>query len=147
MKAIVVIVCVLALTLSSVVVYLFSPVKHAVKEEDLLNIAEPYYLVKWIQTTGSSWMIIGDQDGLYDEPILILITGEWPSIVKSYEVAIGHNTYICYGYYVGESKPYYYSEHFSEYHFTGWDILYPIKREGILPFLPKSYLCRLDTLG
>jgi len=78
MKAIVVIVCVLALTLSSVVVYLFSPVKHAVKEEDLLNIAEPYYLVKWIQTTGSSWMIIGDQDGLYDEPILILITGEWP---------------------------------------------------------------------
>jgi len=147
MKVFAIVACVLVLILSGIAAYLFSPVKQAIKQEDLQNIETPYYLVKWVQVTGSSWKIIGDQDGLFDEPLYIEITGEWPYIVKDYAIATGQNTYICYGYYAGVSEHSNSTIEISDYHFTGWDILYPIKRNGALPFEPESYLSRLDMLG
>jgi hypothetical protein len=145
--------------------YLLFPVKFALTQKNLDALKKPYFLVEWTQVTGSSWEIVGDQHGRYDKAIYIIEhrdipymiknstykteyivgSGETPSIVRNYNFAIGENTYICYGNYVGEigignSKK------FSEYQFTDWDILYPVKRDGIIPFLPKSYICKLDFI-
>ncbi|MBP3361304.1 MAG: hypothetical protein J6N52_10650 [Clostridia bacterium] len=119
------------------------PVKYALKQEDLANIETPYFLVQWTQVTGSSWMIVGDQDGYYDNAKYVIANGETPSVVQNYDVATGHNTYVCYGSYVGETEiPG--GEILSEYQFTGWDILYPVKRNMPISLLPKSYLCKFD---
>jgi hypothetical protein len=120
--------------------YLLFPVKYALKQKDLDALEKPYFLIQWVQVTGSSWRIVGDQNGYYDKQNYIVESGEIPYIVGNYSIAIGDNTYICYGHYIGEDKIF----DFSEYQFTGWDILYPVKRDAIIPFWPKSYLSKLD---
>jgi hypothetical protein len=81
--------------------------------------------MEWTQVTGSEW--------------------ETPSVVQNYHFAIGKNTYVCYGNYVGEIDIGN-GDMLSKYQFTGWDILYPVKRDGIIPFLPKSYICKWDFI-
>ena len=123
----------------------FTPVKYALKQSDL-DSKEAYFLIKWIQVTGSDWMIIGDQNGLYEHPLYIIADGKIPSVVSNYAIATGHNTYICYGSYEGEADIG--GGHFlSKYHFTDWDILYPVQRNGLIPFMPKGYLCKWDFVN
>jgi hypothetical protein len=118
--------------------------KFAVKLEELKKLDNPYYLVKWTQTTVSNWMIIGDETGYYREVEYVVLCGEIPDIVRNYDIAIGGNIYICYGEYVGEIETPAIEETISEYQLSGWDILYPIKREAIFPFWPKAYLTHMD---
>lgn len=125
--------------------WLFYPVRYALKFEDLATQNKEYFLLQWQQTTGSSWMIIGDQNGYYDEPEDIVAQGEMPFQQNfNYSIAKAENTYVCYGSYKGEIDISRKGEFLSEYQFTGWDILYPVKRDGLIPFLPKSYLCKYD---
>jgi hypothetical protein len=127
-----------------IMIYLLFPVKYALKQKDLDVLEKPYFFIKWTQVTGSSWRIVGDQDGYYDRSKYIITNGGGcPHIVGNYDIARADNTYICYGYYIGEGKDYG-GPIFSEYQCTGWDILYPVKRDAIIPFWPKSYLSRLD---
>ncbi|MBO4898101.1 MAG: hypothetical protein J5590_07380 [Clostridia bacterium] len=121
----------------------FAPVKYAVSQEDLLNSKEQYYLVQWVQVTGSSWMIVGDQNGYYEHGKYIVAKGEVPSVVENYSIATGHNTYICYGEYCGKTDIGG-GDILETYQFSGWDILYPVKRNGLIPFLPKKFLCKMD---
>ncbi len=123
--------------------FCFVPVKYAVSKEDLLNSKEQYYLVQWVQVTSSSWMVVGDQNGYYEHGKYIVAKGEVPSVVENYSIATGHNTYICYGKYCGETDIGG-GEIMETYQFSGWDILYPVKRNGLIPFLPKKYLCKMD---
>jgi len=120
----------------------YSPVKYALKQTELDALNDSYYLVQWTQATGSSWKIIGDQDGYFDREVYIIAKGEVPSIVNNYDIATGQNTYICYGYYAGETRIDG-NEMLGEYQFSGWDVLFPVKRNG-LSLLPKSYLCKYD---
>ena len=123
-----------------------TPVKYAVKMEDLTGSGVPYYLVQWVQVTGSSWEIVGDQYGYYPESLYIIAEGETPSAAKNYSVAIGQNTYVCYGEYVGECEIPESGMVLGKYKFTDWDILFPIKRETVLPswFYSSNYLSEAD---
>lgn len=145
--------------------YLFFPVKFTLKQKDLDALEKPYFLIEWVQITGSSWMIVGDEDGYYDQVAYIvdekdiqhikdmgdqgkyiISNGEMPSIVRTDDFTMWHNTYIVYVNYVGE-RDVGISKTISEYEFTGWDVLYPVKRDGsIIPFLPKSYICKWDFI-
>ena len=144
MKKLIIIVCVFLLIVIVTGIILFAPVKFALKQSDLKEINEPYYLVKWVQVTGASWMIVGDQNGYYEQPIYVIAEGETPSIVKNYSIATGDNIYLCYGNYIGKETILDGEEMLEKYNFTGWDILYPIRRNGLLPFMPERYLCKLD---
>jgi len=145
MKKFMIIICVLKFLILVVCCLLFYPVKYALKQENLENIETPYFLVQWTQVTGSSWVLVGDHNGYFGEPIYIVANGAMPFERRfNYAIATGHNTYICYGNYVGEREISDGGDKFSEYQFTGWDILYPVKRNGLIQFLPKSYLCKLD---
>ena len=125
-----------------------TPVKYAVRLDDLAESGESYYLVQWIEVTGSYWEIVGDQDGYYSysEIEYIVTEGKMPYAVINYSVILGQNTYICYGEYVGESENTDIREVFSKYRFTDWDIVYPVKRDTILPawFYPDGYLSKAD---
>jgi len=138
------IIIIVFLFLIAVFVYNILPEKYAVKREDLLNSNEAYYLVEWVRTTGIEWMIVGDQTGLYSEAKYAMLIGEVPDIVSNYSIATARNTYVCYGEYIGEKENTILGETLSEYIMIGWDILYPIKRNTVLPFWPSSYLSRMD---
>ena len=123
-----------------------TPIKYALFIEDLADAENPYYLVQWTQVTGSSWRIIGDQNGYFENPQYIIIEGEAPSVVKNNSVATGENIYVCYGEYMGENEIANTGMIFDTYKFTDWDILYPVRRETILPswFYPIGYLSKAD---
>lgn len=146
MKRYIAITCLILTLLIALVVcfrIIFIPVKQAIRQDELNHLKEPYYLIQWVQVTGSEWMIIGDQNGQYEQPKYIVAKGEIPSIVKNYDIATGHNTYICYGEYSGKTDIGG-GEILETYQFNGWDILYPVKRNTPIPFMPKGYLCTLD---
>lgn len=126
-------------------VYLLWPIQRAVKPDELYDLDEPYFFVKWARVTGSDWMIIGDQNGEYSEAKYVVLQGKIPDIVKNYDIATGGNVYVCYGEYIGEEE--FMGDRFGVYNSTGWDILYPVKRNAIFPFWPKGYLCRRDVMG
>lgn len=130
----------------TVFAYWISPVKHAIKEESLKNTGEHYYLIKYTQTTVSMWKIIGDNTGYYQTPKYVILEGDVPDIVKNYDIAIGDNVYVCYGEYIGEKETPA-QEILSAYNLTGWDILYPVKRDSVFQFWPKSYISRMDING
>ena len=135
----------ITILLIALLVYLFWPIKFAVKLDDLQNQDKAFYFVKWTQVTGSSGRIIGDQSGEYTEAKYVVLQGEIPDIVKNYEIASAGNVYVCYGEYVGEVE--FMGDRLSVYNSTGWDVLYPVKRNAVFPFWPKGYLCRRDVSG
>jgi hypothetical protein len=120
------------------------PVRYALKPSDLKNLQTLYFLVEWTQVTVSSWMVVGDQNGYYEQAKCVIIDGEDPSMVENYAVATGDNTCICYGEYIEERYLSEVQETLSDYRSTGWTVLYPVKRDGLLPFMPKNYLRALD---
>lgn len=136
----------LVLLLLVFLVYLIFPVKYAIKQENLNNSDEQYYLVKYTFTTASNWMILGDNTGYYQTPEYVVLEGDVPDIVKNYDIATGDNVYVCYGEYIGEKETAA-QETLSAYKLTGWDILYPVKRNSVFQFWPKSYISRMDING
>ncbi|MDR0517619.1 MAG: hypothetical protein LBH25_11305 [Fibromonadaceae bacterium] len=142
------------------VAYLFFPVKFALKQKDLNALEKPYFLIEWTQVTGSSWMIVGDQNGYYEQVVYIVDdkniqainnvskyiigNGEMPSVVRSDDFTMWPSTYVGYVNYVGE-RDIGINKTISEYEFTGWDVLYPVKRDGFLFFL-ESYICKWDFI-
>lgn len=122
----------------------FFPVKYAVKREKL-DIKRSFIFIQEQKTTVSPWKAIGDQATSYFTPLNVRINGEEPSNYN-YGVEIGHNTFVCYGYYsrTGDLGG---SDKYSIYEATGWNIVYPIKRDSIFgSILPKSYLCVFDMI-
>lgn len=124
--------------------YQITPVKAAIRPDELEKLNTPYYLVKWTRTTQSTWMIIADENGAYAQAEYVSLQGEIPDIVQNYDIATGDNVYLCYGEYRGEIETAAREEPMREYYLSGWDILYPVKRNAIFSFWPKSYLCQMD---
>lgn len=119
----------------------FIPVKHAVKQEHLEKTDE-YIIVNVQKATISQWIAVGDNNGEYDAPKDVRLTGEAPS-GYNYDVEVGHNTFICYGKFDGLGDLH--GEKYDIFNVERWEILYPVNRNS--PFdwiLPNSYLCRFD---
>ena len=116
--------------------FIFTPVKYAITNESLNKSSRPYFLLQWIQITGSEWAVIGDQNGLYQNPRYIVAKGNVPSAIENYNIATGNNTYICYGNFIGYTDIHE-NIKLETYQFTDWDILYPIKRNLQIEFLLK----------
>ena len=121
----------------------FAPVKFAIKQEDLRD-TESYIIVQVQHSTAVSiWVAVGDNNGKYNEPVSINLLGDEPQLY-SYEIEFGGNQFVCYGNYLDEGD--FHGEVYKNFEITGWDILYPIKRDSLFNFiLPNSYICRYDT--
>ena len=119
------------------------PVQFAISEQDLTDKTD-YILVEVQKSTISQWIATGDKNGPYEILRDVRIIGKEPSGFN-YDVEVGGNVYVCYGEYEGiemlgdstETGTYY------VFNATGWDIIAPVRRKGILP-LPESYLCLFD---
>ena len=137
--------CILYLTIFLLIFLLigFIPINIAVTKSELSEY-ESYYLVQWEQITGASWVIIGDQNGMYEHKEYIDIKGELPAMTKL-SVSSGGTTYVCVGTKVRDNV-FDYGTKVNQYEFSKWSVLSPVKRNTILTFLPKNYICVFDLL-
>lgn len=119
----------------------FIPVKFAVDDADLQSI-EKYHIVKWTQVTGASFIIIGDENGYYEQGIYIEVEEDTPFIADDYELLSGDNCYIVKGEIIGDAN----NDDTYIYEAAEWNIKYPVKRNSIIPLLPKSYVCLFDLV-
>ena len=141
MKKYLMIILLLFLGVIFILIRAYVPIKYAVKEQDLHG--NDYYLLKWCRVTGSDWQLIGNQDGLLDEPVYIDVDWDGEPFNLDYDTLSGHNIYVAYGEFSGKYAEVGYGEHIPVYTFNNWDVLYPVKRNAT-NFLPKSYLCGFD---
>ena len=108
------------------------PRKYAVTEPKKDNSV----FIKNQTATISPWKIIDKTLDKHD----VWLSGEYPNL-ESYAILTGDNTYICYGTYIDDyDSP---AGTCLQFKSTDWDILYPVKRNTLLPY-PKSYLCNFD---
>ena len=115
--------------------------KTAVKESELP--ANSYILCKVERTTGFDWLLLKNEHGDKTNE-LCNISGASPfaDFRFRYEFEMSGSTFVFYV----EEKRMVYSEATGqdevEYIVTGWDILYPVKHEGIIfgLFMPNRYI-------
>ena len=136
--------CVLVL-LGVYFAYEIWPVKTAITQDEIKELNAPYYLVKKEFSSAAQWIVIGDQNGEYPEPRYADLRGKFPSV--DYVLQIMDNVYVCYGEYVGQRDNPAVTEPFYVFDVSGWDILYPVKRDSVFQLWPKGYLCRIDVDG
>lgn len=118
----------LLLCIILVLPYLFChPVKVAKKQNDLNN-KETYILVKAEATTAYQWLIVGDNEKLYETALPVELKGNYPKL--KFDIKSGNNTYVCYGKYDNDTVNIagYNNKVFDV---TGWDILYPVRHNHI----------------
>jgi hypothetical protein len=120
-----------------------SILKEAIKRKDIPN--SNYILCQWARVTGFDWRMIRNEEGEKTKKY-IKISGVNPFIEFNfkYEFLMSGNSFILY---IEEKKIYYSEEErmeVTEYTVTGWDILYPIKREPEEFFITKRYIVEGD---
>ena len=116
-------------------------VKTAIRKNRLPE-NEEYVICRWTQTTGYNW-IISSSKGLGEKHTFCRINGPTPlDLDLKYDFLISSNKYV---FYVTDVREYYSDELHEdviEYTVSGWDILYPVRRESMITFLktPKYIL-------
>jgi hypothetical protein len=95
------------------------------------------------KVTGFDWWVVAGDEGRYCN-----IVGADPIIEASlkYDFEIADNIYI---FYIGGKREYFskeINEEILEYTVTGWDILYPVKRDPLTDIYKSSkYILKSDT--
>ena len=112
-----------------IIISRFFPIKIA--KYDLKNEKENYILVKPQSTTGFNWYAVGDNDEYFSPSFDIVLCGDVPEFDVPSPIAYADNTYVCYGEY--EKDAYSAGQLARVFNVKHWSILYPIKRDGILP--------------
>lgn len=119
----------------------FIPMKQAIKRGGL-DKSGNYIIVKVQKATLSEWIAIGDNNGNYDTPKNVRLTGNAP-FGYNYNVEVGDNTFVCYG--KDDGVGFLQDEKYETFNAERWEILYPVKRNSLFDWiLPDSYLCRFD---
>jgi hypothetical protein len=120
-----------------------SILKEAVKRKDIPN--SDYILCQWARVTGFDWRMIRNEEGEKTKKyIKISGVNSFIEFNFKYEFIMSRNTFSLY---IEEKKTYYSEEkgmEVTEYTVTGWDILYPIKRESEEFFTTKRYIVEGD---
>lgn len=122
-------------------------VRHAVKMSSLPENGD-YIICTWTQTTGYNW-VISSSKGLGEEHAFCLISGPTPlDLNLKYDFLISNNKYV---FYVSNTREYYSSERQEdviEYTVSGWDVLYPVRRESMITLLKNpKYILENDLNG
>ncbi len=124
--------------------HIYKPIKMAVHNDQLQN-AKNYIIIRLQKSTAFDWLALADENGEFDEYFGVILKGQGlPGFSEAIELA-GDNKFVCYGKFGGYEIPEDLDEEVRVFYVESWDILYPIQREAIVPFLlPKSYMCRCD---
>lgn len=114
--------------------------RKAIKQNQILG--EDYILCQRARTTGFDWIVIMDENGNIEHE-LCNVTGTNPFSEYNFkhEFVMADNTYVFYI----DNVEVVFSQETGEssklYHAVEWDILYPVKREGIIDiFNSKNYI-------
>ena len=122
-------------------------IKTAIKKSELNDLSvKKYILCKRAVTTGFDWLMIKDEDSKKTSTFCNII-GVNPFTDLNLNLGWVDNTFIFYI----EKKKMIYSEATKkdelEYVVTGWDILYPVKRDELFDlFNSKKYITSRDVI-
>lgn len=129
-------------------IYINEPtIKQAITKNELKDLGKDYIICERIRTTGYDWCVVGSNNiDNINEYCNIKDVDPFSELDLEYEFVISNNKYV---FYVDEKTTYYSEEMHQqcvEYAVSGWDILYPIKREEIFDFFKTSrYIVESDT--
>ncbi|MDO4788551.1 MAG: hypothetical protein Q4A19_05285 [Johnsonella sp.] len=119
-------------------VFVLEPIiKTAIRREDIKG---KYIVCKSVRTTGFDWYVTEATEGLRSKAYCNIV-GPIPwDYSLPYEFEISSNLFV---FYVDEQREYYSEEireEMLEYMVSGWDIIYPVHRDGYsgIEFLVKS---------
>lgn len=121
-----------------------SIVKTAVKENELSG--KNYILCQRARTTGFDWLMVKNEANVKTNEFCNIIgSNPFDELYLRHELVMARNTYV---FYINE-KTITYSEELQqdiiEYTATGWDILYPVKRDDVASFFSsKKYITGKD---
>ena len=117
----------------------YIPIKNAVTQRELEQ-EKQFLLVKTQKSTGYEWYVVGDNSGHFSQGYDIVLYGNVPCFEIPHPIAYAgtDNTFVCFGEY---KQNVYNAEQWSRtFEVDSWSILYPIKRDGLLPgFLYPKY--------
>lgn len=131
-----------------------TPVKYAVRLEDIYQYPDSI-LVQQTWHTGTGWEIVGNENGLYENPIAIAdvqLEGNLPPGVGMIGEGIDHvNVYLCIVTLTGTfriegtTSP---IHEYEKFEVIDWYPIYPVKRDTLLPswFYPQEYLAKSDNI-
>lgn len=145
----IILICVLTLFIAAEAFIEFFPSQPTVKEavgRGSLN-GKQYILCEREKVTGYDWHILFDSEGVDSGKYCnIKNCDPFSELNLTYEFETGHNTFV---FYIEERRKYY-SEELREdtldFEASGWDILYPVKREPIFGwFKSRKYILESDT--
>jgi hypothetical protein len=126
-------------------IILYYPVKIA-KNKDILTNNDNYIICEIVMTTGFDWRIEKSSIGKVG---LVFIEGISTNLIKelSYSIIWGNNEFIMWGNFLSNKN--YDGGSYPVFEVTKWEILFPVKRETIVPsFLtPKYGLTFFDYKG
>ena len=118
-------------------------VRTAIKESELTD--KSYILCRIDRVTGFDWLLMKNENGeRVREYCNIIGSNPFNELKIKYEFEIARNTFV---FYVEEKRMSYsdaIAQDATEYVVTGWDILYPVKRDGFDLFGSKKYITKDD---
>ena len=137
-------VLVLSLIIGNSMAVRCTAVKTAVRRSDLPKDGN-YIICDWKWVTGYNWYV-SSSEGMGKKGTWCNIIGPSPyDLDLYYEFTISRNKYV---FYVTDVQEYYSEEmslHMVDYTVSGWDILYPVRRESMLTFLkPPGHIIEND---
>lgn len=128
----------------SVYLYFFRPIRKADCIEKIQGSDKEFILVRFVQTTASSWQIIGDNTGMYEIPIDLSPEGDYPKELST-NLMYTNNIFVFYGEY-SEDKVTPAGYNNKVFNVNDWNVIYPINHNSILsPLLSKGYLYSFET--
>lgn len=112
-------------------------VKKTVKLSELRD--REYIICRWARVTGYNYELVMDERGIRSNSFC-RVSGIELEGKLAYEFLISDNYFV---FYIVDKKEYVDSEleqHVTEYIASGWDVLYPVRRQALFVFAPQYVL-------
>lgn len=144
-KLIISLVIFIAAVLSAFALYWAFPVKYAVREE-AFDHYEHFLLIREVHYTGTGWVIVGDENGYFQESQVTDVVLEGEKLPEANTPADYYNTFLCIVKDMGYVEHEAFEEKLACYEIVDWYPVYPVVRNRLLPpkFYPQGYMTKQD---
>lgn len=148
MKVAIIVLVIITLIIVWFVVTNWIPEKYAVKENEFKDY-EPFILVKEVHYTGTGWILVGDESGLFSPETYLDIDLVNETILPQMDMYNEDyaNTFLCKIEYRGKVMHDAFERQIDSYYIVEWYPVYPILRDTILPnwMYPKDFMTKQEV--
>lgn len=144
-KLIISFVILIAAVWTAFALYWAFPVKYAVREE-AFDHYEQFLLVREVHYTGTGWVIVGDENGYFQENQIADVVLEGERLPGAHTPADYYNTFLCVVKDMGSVEHEAFGGKLACYEVVDWYPVYPVVRNRLLPpgLYPQGYMTERD---